>query len=234
MRRVIAAAVVATLGLTASSSFGALALSQTDGASPAVYANGGGTSFGGTLGAGSISFDAVGSNLNVSLTPGNALNDIVVIQLDTKSGGFADNQMDDTADGGRRASSSPTSGGNITFPVAPDYALAIGNFGSVLFELNAGSTPGHLNFLQFNAAQNISIPLSSIGGPAVINWFAYYTAGSGFMSSESMPQTSFNAGGNLGTGATATIENHNQFVIPEPATLGALAGAGLLALRRRK
>lgn len=230
MRRLIALSVVAAAAFSASQAQAALVLTQNDGATPAVYANGGGSGFGGVLGPGSISFDAVGSNLNVSLTNGGSLNDIVVIQFDTKAGGFADAGMSDTSDGGRTAVTNPSTGGNIAFPVTPDYGLAIGNFGSVLFELTGGS----LNFLQFNAAQNISIPLSSIGSPTTINWFSYYTSGTGFLSNETLPATGYNSGGNPGFSASLSIENHNQFVIPEPATLGALAGAGLLALRRRK
>jgi hypothetical protein len=234
MKKSLAIAAIAAVSLVGANADAALLLSQTDAATPVSYANGGGGGFGGTLGSGSISFDAVGPNLTISLTPGAALNDIVVIHLDTKPGGFTDAGMSDTADGGRRAVTNPSGlSGDITYPLRPDYALAIGGFGSVLFELTGGS----LNFLSFNAGTTITFPLASIGItsiPSVIDWFAYYTSESGFMSNETLPLTSYNSGGNLGFNATAEIENYNQFRIPEPATLGVLAGAGLIALRRRK
>lgn len=235
MRRLIALSVVAAAALSASQAQAALVLSQNDGATPAVYANGGGTGFGGPLGGGSVSFDAAGGNLNIGVSASNATlgNNLIVVQLDTKSGGVLDNAMNDTADGGRRASSSPALNGDVTFPVTPDYALAIGGFGAVLFELVPGT---NLNFVQFTGASNsMSIPLSSIGNPTTINFFSYLTSETGFLSNETLPATGYNSGGNPGFGTgTFAIADHNQFVIPEPATLGALAGAGLLALRRRK
>src|SRR6476620_10749304 len=134
----------------AASAQAALVSTQYESAVPAVYANGGGGGFGGTLGNGSISMDVVGTNLLINFVPGNALNDIVALFLDTRPGGFLDAQMSDTADGGRTAISELTLTKDDTYPagVVPDFGLAIGNFGSVLFELNGGS----LNFQIFNAA----------------------------------------------------------------------------------
>src|SRR5262245_16464548 len=92
---------VAFSALIAAQSSGALVLTQFDGATPKNYSNGGGGGFGGTLGAGTISMDVVGSNLNIAFTPGNSLNDIVGLYLDTRAGGFVDADMRDHADGGR-------------------------------------------------------------------------------------------------------------------------------------
>ena len=60
------------------------------------------------MGNGSLSFDVVGSNLNIAFTAGAGLNDIVTLYLDTKSGGFTEAQMNDTGDGGRTALSNLT------------------------------------------------------------------------------------------------------------------------------
>src|SRR6478735_12794313 len=85
----------------AASTQAALVSTQYESAIPAVYANGGGAGFGGTLGNGAISMDVVGTDLVITLVPGNALNDIVGLFLDTRSGGFVDADMRDHADGGR-------------------------------------------------------------------------------------------------------------------------------------
>jgi len=246
-RRVLAFAFLAAT--IPAPSFGALLLAQVDDVTPRVYANGGGGGFGGTLGNGSISMDVVGPNLNISFTPGNALNDIVGLFLDTRPGGFLDAQMSDTADGGRTVISELTLTKDDTYPatVVPDFGLAIGNFGSVLFELNAGNTPGHLNFLQFNAAPTISIPLASLGNPVAIDFFAAYASGGGYNSNESLPRTTAgaNQAGNPGFGdgqfgglnTGAVYDNFNQFRtgLPEPATFmvwGLMLMTGSLAARR--
>jgi len=211
----------------------ALVLSQTDGAVPRVYANGAGTGFGGTLGNGSILMDVVGSNLVISLTPGSSLNDIVGLYLDTKAGGYVDADMRDRADGGRTVLSELTLTKDDAFPTGfqADYGLAIGSFGTALFELNAGSTDGHLNFLQFNPALSISIPLATIGNPAVIDFFAGYASGGGYNSNESLPYSKpLNGDGNPGFGdgqfgglnTGGVYENFNRFIVtpvPEPGTI---------------
>lgn len=206
----------------------------------ANYANGGGGGFGGTLGNGSIDMDADSSALNVRFNAGAGLNDIVVVLFDTKSGGVLDSQMDDRADGGRHAVSQGMRDGVISYASGflPDYALAIGNFGSVLFELNQGSTNGHLNFLQFNGAQSIAINRSNLGlgaGNFGFNWTAYYTSGTGFMSNEVMPGPGLGSN-NIGFGPNSNVQlGFNRFeAVPEPATMTALALGAAALLRRRK
>jgi hypothetical protein len=218
--------------------FGALVLTQSDGAAPAVYANGGGGGFGGTLGNGSISMDRVGTNLNVSFTPGNALNDYVALYLDTRAGGFLDAQMNDQADDGRRVLSQLTLTQDDTYPstVLPDFGMIFtgpnngGNF-AVLFELTAGNTNGHLIFHQFaGGTLTMSIPLALLGSPAAIDFFAAYSSGGGYNSNESLPRTTAgaNQNGNPGFGdgqfgglnQGAVYDNFNQFRtgLPEPGT----------------
>jgi hypothetical protein len=186
--------------------------------------------------------DVVGTDLVISFTPGNAFNDIVGLFLDTRSGGFLDTDMRDHADGGRTVISELTLTQDDTFPVGvvPDFGLAIGNFGSVLFELNAGNTDGHLNFQQFNAAPVISIPLALLGNPAQVDFFAGYASGGGYNSNESLPASAISGGGNPGFGdgqfgglfTGGTYDNFNRFVttpVPEPSGL-ILTGSLLMAL----
>jgi hypothetical protein len=216
----------------AASAQAALISTQYESAIPAVYANGGGGGFGGTLGNGAISMDIVGTDLVIAFSPGNTLNDIVGLYLDTRSGGFVDADMRDHADGGRTVISELTLTQDDTFPVGvlPDFGLAIGNFGSVLFELNAGNTDGHLNFLQFNGAPTITIPLASLGNPAKVDFFAGYASGGGYNSNESLPASAINGSGNPGFGdgqfgglfTGGTYDNFNRFVttpVPEPSNL---------------
>lgn len=242
------------LSLFSAPCFAGLVLQQNDGAAPAVYANGAGAGFGGTLGGGSISMDVVGSNLNIAFTPGNALNDIVSLYLDTQHGngvGFLDADMRDHADGGRTAISELTLTQNDVFPthIYPDFGIAIGNFGSVLFQLNAGNTDGHLQFLIFNNSSSISIPMSTLGNPAYIDFFAGYSSSGGYNSNESLPYSApLQASGNPGFGdgqfggllTGGTYENFNRFITtaaPEPTTVLvwglALASLGIVVRRVR-
>ncbi len=221
--------------LISAPTFAALVLTQGDGATPAIYTNGGGTGFGGTLGNGSITMDVVGTNLNVGVLPAGSLDtNVVALFLDTRSGGFLDADMDDQADGGRRAISNLTSTQNDVYPsgVLPDFGVAFGSFGTVLFELNAGNTPGHLNFLQFDpAVGSISIPLATLGNPIKVDFFSGYVGDSGYNSNESLPYSvPLNSNGNPGFGdgqfggltTGGTYENFNRFVttaIPEASTV---------------
>ena len=231
--------------------YAALVMQGVDGPTPVVFANGGGGGFGGTLGNGSISMDVIGTNLQIVFTGGNSLNDVVALYLDTRSGGFLDADMSDNADGGRGALSNLTLTKNDTFPtqVLPDFGLAIGSFGSVLFELNAGNTSGHLQFQLFNAAPNITIPLALLGNPTHIDFFAGYSSGGGYNSNESLPYTTngINQSGNPGFGdgqfgglnTGGTYDNFNRFytvaAVPEASTVciwGIIFVSGVV-LRRR-
>jgi hypothetical protein len=249
MRFGVLALSAAVLAGFSSASQAALVLSQNDAATPRVYANGGGNGFGGTLGAGSISMDASGGNLTVTFTPGGGLNDVVGLYLDTRSGGFTDATMNDVNDGSRRVLTNGTRDLDDVYPISPDFGMTFGTFGSpaaVLFELNGDAS---IPFIQFNGSgTTMTFPLSSIGNPSVIDFFAVYSSDGGYASNESLPATTAGANqlaGNPGFGdgnfgavnpppASVVYDNFNRFVIPEPATLGAVAAMGLVALRRRK
>ena len=105
-----------------------------------------------------------------------------------------------------------------------------------MFQLNAGNTPGHLNFLSFEGGNTeLKIPLATLGNPTSIEFFAGYVADSGFGSNESLPASgAMNSGGNVGfNGTSPGYENHNEFIIvPEPATLGLFTLGGLALLGR--
>lgn len=265
MKKFAIMALAGTAGLLVAghSTFAALASSQTDN-NPllsnyvddgaigvneysAVYNNGGGSGFGGTLGGGTFYFDADATNLYIAFDPGGDLNDIVALQLSTStSGGFTDADMNDQADGGRRAVSNLAGNADDAFPVLPEFGVAIAPFGTVVFQLNAGSTPGHLGFISFegdqsgnsaNLVREFEIPLSVLGNPETIEFFAGYVADGGFGSNESLPaSTALNSGGNVGDGTSSPgYGTHNEFVlVPEPSTIGLLSVASLAFLRRRR
>ncbi len=267
MRLFLTMAICAGFTLGAANCFAALAQTQTD-ASPttsgfnsngsvgsgeyaAAYSNGGGSGFGGTVGASTLHLDGDSTNFYFGFDPGATLNDNAVVYLDTVSGGFADSQMDDTGDGGRAATSNLTRDSDDVFPISPDYAIVFGNFGAVVFQLNAGNTPNHLNFVSFTNAQmgnsdtlvrEISLSRSTLGNPIVLNFFIAYSAGSMFNSNESLPRsTALNSGSNPGFGVGGTsysYDDYNQFVsVPEPAAFlfgGVASILAAVAYRRRK
>lgn len=216
---------------------------------------GAGSGFGGTVGAGVISFDSDATNLYIRLTPGAALNDLAAIFLDTRAGGFTDADMDDQADGGRRALSQLANAADDAFDpnFLPDFGIVSGGFGTVMFELNAGNTPNHLNFLDFqgsnpvvNDVNGYAIPLALLGmAPGDhVDFFVAYTSDSGYMSNESIPAFDpLQAGGNPGfgdgqfggTNGSAGVGNYNRFVtIPTPGTLALIGLGGLVSARRRR
>lgn len=221
----------------------ALVLQQGDGPTPAVYANGGGGGFGGMLGNSSISMDVVGTDLviNYAQSGNNNDNNIVVLYLDTRPGGFTDAQMFDHLDDGRAAITDLTQNDNDLFPILPDFALAMDNFGTGVFELNAGI----LNFINpyFGGVHTATIPLATLGNPVYIDFFAALVSRSNYGSNESLPYTTagINQGGNpgFGGGNTNLYDNFNRFVthpIPEASAFMVwgliLATAGLIRRRR--
>jgi hypothetical protein len=215
---------VTQAALTTPTNDGALGTNEYGAGNSQKYA-GAGTGFGGVLAGDSIYMAANATNLYLALDPGADLNDNVVIFLNTRAGGFTDADMDDDADGGRSLASNVGPFGNDTFPgmsSAPDFALVIGNFGAVMFELNAGSADGHLEFKSFSGTHTGNSPTLirenaltwanlDEAGPVPVEFFVAYGAPS-FLSNESVPPSAtLNAGLNPGNTATATYDNHNRF-----------------------
>jgi hypothetical protein len=222
-----------------------------------VY-TGGGTGFGGPVGTGSLYMDFDSANLNIGFQFGTGpnndaqLNDIAVIYFDTRAGGFGDAEMNDTADGGRTAVSNLARDSNDAFPFQADYAVAIGNFGIVQFELAAGGNnslvfkafdAGNGNAYQTNSvsgARETSILKSDAGITGAFDFFVAYTSGDGFLSDEAIPAQPFSGSGNLGygtIGGTNSWTNFNRFQpVPSPASwsIFALGSLPLISVLRRR
>jgi hypothetical protein len=257
MRTALALALVAGFASVASAGLVTTHVDTTPGvtgtpASPYAY-TGAGTGFGGDLGNGTIWLDSDGTNLQVGIQGGtSAFFNNVVLLIDSRNGGFVDADMEDSADGGRRASSNLANAVDDAMPTGfrPDFSLVLGSFGSVLFELTAGNTPGHLNFLSFDGnganLRVLTIPLATLGLSAGSNldFFAAYVSDSGYASNESIPANpALQANGNPGFGdgqfggtiGTPGYENFNRFVVvPAPGALALVGLGGLVAARRRR
>lgn len=210
-----------------------------------VY-TGAGTGFGGTVGNGSLYMDFDATNLYVGFQFGNNLNDVAVIFFDTKAGGFTDATMNDTSDGGRSLITNLTRDSNDVFPFEADYALIIGGFGAVTFELTSES----LNFQQFDGtftgsdptqAREVSIAKSDFEIGSSFDFFVAYGSESNFMSDEAMPGQTFSGSGNIGFGGSGDVvwSRYNRFqAVPGPGALSVFALGGLpilgALLRRRR
>lgn len=216
-----------------------------------VYSfTGGGAGFTGAVGNGTLYMDFDAANINVGLQLGGELNDIAVIYFDTRAGGFNDATMSDGADGSRRVISNLARDTEEGLPFLADYALAIGNFGTVTFELAGGLTDNSLIFKDFDGtfvsnnpaiAREVSIPKSTFNIGGSFDFFVAYGSDSSFLSNESIPAQSFNGSGNPGFGDPNNLvqyTNFNRFqAAPSPAawSVFALGGVPILsALRRRR
>ncbi|MEA2709545.1 MAG: hypothetical protein QOF78_2146 [Phycisphaerales bacterium] len=257
MKRFLAAAIAVCLSTFAGAAHAGLISSQTDSnpnasnvvddgtISPGEYSTaytGGGTGFGGTVGLGTLYLDSDGVNLYLGFQPGSNVNDNFIIHLDSRTGGYTDAQMNDTADPGRNLLTNLTRDVDDPFAILPDFGIVMGGFGQVSFELTTGS----LNFLGFEndqagnspaLAREFEISLATLGNPTSIDFFVSYGADNNYMSNESMPVEAFNAGANPGFDNNGTFSpvvrtNYNQFNVPEPTSM-AIAAVGALILSSR-
>jgi hypothetical protein len=211
--------------------------------SAAIYLGNGNTGFGGPIGLGSLTLTDDGTTISGTLTKGtNNFNDVLVIYLDSVTGGFADTSgFADGNDGLRRAISGFDGGGNrsvltMASGFSPDYAIALGpasdNFGG-LWQLNNGGG-GSLGFItsvslsptgtNSSAAYTFSFDLSDIGlipnSGQSFGLLGTYISNSGFRSNEALPG---NVSGNQGWNpfSVTAFDSYTTLAaaVPEPATI---------------
>lgn len=235
---------------------GMAALSLSFSASAVTYSGNGNSGFGGPLGQGSLTLTDNGTTLSGTITKGpNNFNDVLVIYLDSISGGFADTSgFADGADGLRKAISGFDGGANrstMTFVAgfSPDYALALGpssdNFGGLWQLANGGANS--LNFVSSanlsptgtggSATYTFSIALSAIGITPGNSFrlFGSYTSNSGFRSDENLPGAATGTQGWNNFTQTSFV-TYNVAPVPEPTSLmlGASGLALMYVIRRRR
>ncbi|MFO0839491.1 MAG: hypothetical protein U1D55_13325 [Phycisphaerae bacterium] len=189
---------------------------------------GGGTGFGGVLGSGTLYMNSDSTNLYVAFQPGATLNDIAVLYLDTRAGGFTDNTMFDGADRQRRAVTQLVGSANSAFDpdFLPDFALTIDRGGMTFYELTGGS----LTFISFSGAttgqntlaREFSMALSTLGMTSggslrflmmYTSWPATFPTDAQFCSNESIPPFGpLNSGGNPGSTVSANTAAYDEFV----------------------
>lgn len=213
------------------------------GAANSYSYTGGGSGFGGTVGAGTLYMDFSSTNINFGFKAGGNINDNVVIFIDSRAGGFTDATMNDTGDGGRNVSTNLSRDADDVFDpnFLPDYTIVIGSFGIVSFELTSGT----LNFIDYDGtftgndpsvAREYSLSKSSLSIGDGFNFLVGYCSDSGYLSDETIPGQAFTGTGNPGFGSgTNDWSNYNSFqAVPEPGTFAALGVGALVLLRRRK
>jgi hypothetical protein len=239
--------------------FAALALLASTALAQTVTFNGNGaTGFGGPAGLGSLTFNMTGTTVNVTFTngrtPGEGFNNLLVIYIDSRAGGFTDTSaFTDSTDPHRRGISGFDNGNRalLTFSggFAADYAIALNSSFAGLWELDdtalfafrgdLGISPGGGN--NNAATYSFSFDLSQIGlgaGDTFNIVTTYLDPNSPWRSNEAIGHglsgTPVDEFGNFGRNdALAT----GFATVPEPSTVSLLVGAALLAgwrLRRRR
>jgi hypothetical protein len=199
--------------------------------------------------------------MTVTLNRGtNALNDALVVYLDTQPGGFADNlTFNDNGDGGRTAISGANSGNPsrslVTFPAGfgADYAMAIENGFIGVFQLVSGGN-NSFNF-QFGQAQSgngndpsftINITPAQMaqigltpGSGQTFNLVGSYISTSAYRSNETIGASITVPADGAGNAGFANPQTFTQgisytLVVPEPTSLAlCLVGLAALTIRRR-
>lgn len=201
--------------------FCSYAFSQT------VYNGNTKTGFGGAVGTGSVQITVTGgTTVNFTFTRGTGnFNDLLVIYIDSKTGGFTTTSgFTDVADDHRKAISGFDGGTNrstVTFPsgFVPDYALAFNNGFGGLWALASGGSHTYVNSANLtptgsatSATYTASIAKTDIGisGPTIaFGFLGTYISNSGYRSDEAIGDaaTGFAPGWNAYNPATYNVYN---------------------------
>ena len=218
------------------------------------YSGNAATGFGGALGNGTLTFTQSGTTINGTFAAGAAVNDGLVIYIDSTAGGASvissGAGFTDSADSNRGAIT--TRGLNtLNLPIAADFAISLlpvqGPFGGLWSLSNGANLPfvTSVNLLPLNATgpYTFSFSLANIGLTAgqSFNFVATYLNGSnGFLSNETLSGTTGLGATNPGTPSTVTLSGSQVFsttAVPEPATVllvGPALLSGMFFIRRRR
>jgi hypothetical protein len=226
-------------------------------AQAATFSGNGNTGFGGPVGLGSLTLTDDGTTLSGIYNKGpNGFNDVLVIYIDSVSGGFSTTAgFTDTGDGLRKAISGFDGSNRSTLNFAsgflPDYAIALGpssdNFGGLWTLVNGGShgfdtsvglTP---TGTPTSPTYSFSLSLASIGltpgAGQSFDLYGTYISNSGYRADEAVAGTGSGAQGWGNTITESTFSVFTTTPVPEPGTLALFGMSGLAMLhllRRRK
>jgi len=214
-----------------------------------IYPGNGNTGFGGPIGLGSLELTDNGTTVSGTLNRGGSgLNDVLVIYIDSVSGGFADTSgFNDSNDGLRKAISGIDGSGNrslMTFSsgFAPDYAIALGpasdSFGGLWQLANGGANSlNYINSANLNptgtatsSSYTFSFNLADIGltpgAGQSIELFGTYISNTGYRSTEAILG---NDAGSQGWNPFLQTAFVSYTTVPEPALPALIGASGLLA-----
>ena len=222
----------------------------------ATYFGNGNTGFGGPVGQGSLTLTDDGTTVSGTFTKGSgAMNDVLVLYVDSVPGGFSTTaNFTDNADGLRRAISGYDAfwgRSTLTMPSGfyADYAIALGpssdNYGG-LWQLQANASHNFINSVNLNPTGNnsastytFSFAVSDIGltpgSGESFGLFGTLISNTAYRSDEALPG---NVSGSQGWNPFASSGDVTYTIatVPEPSTLALLSLPGLAALfhiRRR-
>jgi hypothetical protein len=218
------------------------------------YTGNGSTTFGGAVGAGSLSIsnNAAGA-LDFTYTRGGGnFNDAIVLYFDSVGGGATSTaDFTDSADGLRRAISGFDGGANrstLTFAAGfdADFAIALDTGFAGLWSLTPTNNFGFLaaaglapTGTSSNAVYTFSINVANLGLTAnsgqSFDFFSTYISTTGFRSTETFGAT-FSGSPSIGYTPFTAAANNSFTTVPEPSTyaLLALSGIGLAGYVARR